>query len=85
MLTDPTHPGKDVVFTVVTRSDQLGRAIRTQRWRYTAWPEGEELYDLQSDPAENTNLVEYPQHSETLDDMRARLRRVEARASAAKR
>ena len=85
MLTDPTHPGKDVVFTVVTRRDQLGRAIRTQRWRYAAWPKGEELYDLQSDPAENTNLVEYPQHFETLDDMRARLRRVEARASAAKR
>ncbi len=85
LLKDPTRVGKDAVFTVVRRRDQLGKAIRTQGWRYAAWPKGEELYNLQSDPGENTNLVGASQHAETLLGMRALLRRVETRARSARR
>ncbi len=38
----------------------MGRSIRTERWRYTEWNEGEagvELYDHDNDPHEFTNLA----------------------------
>jgi arylsulfatase A-like enzyme len=85
MLDDPATGGKDAVYTVVTRRQELGKAIRTTRWRYTAWPRGEELYDLRDDPAEHRNLADSSQHSEILQVMRAHLRRVDATAVAAKR
>jgi arylsulfatase A-like enzyme len=85
MLDDPATGGKDAVYTVVTRRQELGKAIRTPRWRYTAWPRGEELYDLRDDPAEHRNLADSSQHSEILQVMRAHLRRVDATAVAAKR
>lgn len=85
MLRDATAEGKEVVYTVVTRGDKLGKAIRTGRWRYTRWPGGEELYDLKNDPTEQTNLVEAEQHSATIETMRAHLTRVEAKALSQKR
>ena len=85
MLDDPTTTGKDAVYTVVTRRQELGKAIRTPRWRYTAWPRGEELYDLRDDPAEHRNLADSSQHSEILQVMRAHLRRGDATAVVAKR
>ncbi|NRA95459.1 MAG: sulfatase-like hydrolase/transferase [Planctomycetes bacterium] len=85
MLDDPATGGKDAVYTVVTRRQELGKAIRTPRWRYTAWPRGEELYDLRDDPAEHRNLADSSQHSEILQVMRAHLRRVDATAVGAKR
>ena len=85
MLRDATAAGKEVVYTVVTRGAKLGKAIRTDRWRYTRWPGGEELYDLQNDPAERTNLVEAERHSATVETMRAHLTRIEAIAVSQKR
>ncbi len=56
MLRDPASPGKDIAYTVVRRGNlrlgknapdqyekpliKLGKAIRTDRWRYTLWPKG---------------------------------------------
>lgn len=73
MLRDPSAGGKEVVYTVVTRGTPLGKAIRTQRYRYTLWPTGEELYDLSEDPREQTNLAGSPSHASTLAEMRTRL------------
>ena len=78
MLRDPAASGKEVVYTVVTRGDKLGKAIRTQRHRYTWWPTGEELYDLSKDPHEQTNLADSPKHSKTLETMRTKLTSAEA-------
>jgi arylsulfatase A-like enzyme len=50
--------------------------IRTERWKYTQYPEErplfEELYDLQADPHEETNLAGMSLHSPTLNHLRDR-------------
>ncbi len=85
MLLDATTAGKEVAYTVVTRRKDLGKAIRTGRWRYATWPDGEELYDLQDDPAEHRNLANSKEHAATLLTMRAHLQRADSRAKAATR
>ena len=81
MLDDPTAAGKEVAYTVVSRGDTLGRAIRTDRWRYAKWPVGEELYDLKADPHEETNLAISKAHDGTLASVRALLEKKRAEAS----
>lgn len=53
-----------------------GRMIRTPRYKYTHYLEGdgEQLYDLQTDPAEMHNLVDEPLHQQALERHRALLR-----------
>ncbi|NQU23288.1 MAG: sulfatase [Candidatus Nealsonbacteria bacterium] len=85
MLRDPTAPGKQLAYTVVSRGTKLGKAIRTDRWRYARWPDGEELYDLENDVAEHHNLATSEAHAATVAAMRAHLTRAESRAAAAKR
>jgi arylsulfatase A-like enzyme len=78
---------REEVFVQISEAS-VGRAIRTDRWKYCAYdpdaeggadPTGEEyvdryLYDLRADPHERTNLVGRADHEEILDDMRERLR-----------
>jgi arylsulfatase A-like enzyme len=85
MLRDPTSAGKTTAYTVVTRGKDLGRAIRTERWRYTAWPTGEELYDLVNDPNEENNLVISENHLDVLSQMRKQWAAAERKAVAKKR
>ncbi len=85
MLRNPTAAGKEVTYTVVTRGNKLGKAIRTDRWRYAVWPDGEELYDLRNDLAEHKNLATFEDYSEMVKTMRAHLVRVESIALEAKR
>ena len=85
MLKDPKTSGKDVVYTVVSRGPKLGKAIRTKRWRYARWSDGEELYDLVNDIEEHHNLAQSAEHQSTLSTMRTHLTRIEhIAASAAK-
>ena len=43
---------------MVTRGPKnFGYALRNQNWRYSKWPDGEELYNLKSDPQEKNNLA----------------------------
>lgn len=83
MLKNPQSPGKEVAYTVVSRGEHLGKAIRTQRYRYAQWPTGEELYDLSLDPYEETNLADSAKHNETLELMRKHLAKSETSAIAA--
>jgi iduronate 2-sulfatase len=85
MLNDSNAAGKQFAYTVVSRGSELGKAIRTSRWRYTKWPAGEELYDLQNDPTEQKNLVSLERHSDTVKVMRTHLVQVEPLAAAAAR
>jgi arylsulfatase A-like enzyme len=45
--------------------------VRTERYRFTEWPDGSrEMYDLQTDPDEATNLARDPRQSAALQDMK---------------
>jgi len=49
--------------------------LRTQRWKLITYPgeDFEELYDLETDPLELTNLARDPASSGTLAELRAQL------------
>jgi arylsulfatase A-like enzyme len=71
LLQDPKLKGeKAYAYSVVTRRNALGYAIRNQTWRYGKWPNGEELYDLTRDPHERDNLANNVEHSGRLKTMR---------------
>jgi arylsulfatase A-like enzyme len=77
-------PGE--VFIQISES-QVGRALRTGRWKYGVTAEGLEggrqsssgvyaeqyLYDLKYDPHEQTNLTGFASHRETAAELRERL------------
>jgi uncharacterized sulfatase len=77
LLRDPALPGKETALTVVKRGENLGRSIRTQRWRYTEWDRGRlgvELYDHKVDPGEYCNLAENPEYADKLSELRGLLK-----------
>ena len=85
LIRKPGGPGKPSAYTVVSRGTQLGRSIRTQRWRYAEWGEAKaaELYDLQRDPKEYTNLAKSPEHRDIVGQMKSRLAKRQAQAESA--
>jgi len=56
----------------VSRGNQLGRSIRTRRWRYAEWgaANAAELYDLEKDPREYTNLAKSSKHRAVLNRLK---------------
>ncbi len=77
ILEDPEAAVRGAAYTVVRRGRELGRSIRTLRWRYADWggAEGEELYDLRADPGEHTNLARLPGNEGVLEKLRSKLAR----------
>jgi iduronate 2-sulfatase len=72
MLQDAARTVKDAAFTQARN----GYAVRTDRWRYIEWDGGQQgvqLYDMNSDPGETTNLAAAAQHAATVNDLRGRL------------
>ena len=65
---------KDAAFTLVTRSLKLhAQSVRTERWRFTLWSDGQgELYDHDSDPEERHNVSE--QHPDLVQELTKRIR-----------
>lgn len=54
-----------------------GYSLRTERWRYTEWLEGEaglELYDHNNDPEEITNLASDPGKADLMRNLSAQLK-----------
>ena len=85
LIREPSGEGKPSAYTVVSRGNQLGRSIRTSRWRYAEWgaAEAAELYDLERDPREYTNLAKSSKHRAALNRMKESLakRRKQARSA----
>lgn len=78
LLADPERPVKDAAHTMrkvgATRKEQIGRSVRSERWRYTEWPDGTvELYDHHRDPDELTNLATDPAAAVARAEMKAKL------------
>ncbi|MFN7138892.1 MAG: sulfatase-like hydrolase/transferase, partial [Limisphaerales bacterium] len=70
---------KTVAYTV---THQNGESIRTPRWRYNVWgKQGEELYDLENDPNEFTNLASSQSHEKQLREMRALMKKTRERST----
>ncbi len=71
LFADPTQKFRDSVYTRYGKGD----AVVSDRWIYTRYADndGEMLYDLNADPAENQNLAARPAHASTLALMRAAL------------
>ena len=76
LIQEPNGSGsRPSAYTVVARGAQLGRSIRTKRWRYAEWGEAKiaELYDLEKDPSEYMNLAKSPKHHTIMKQMKTRL------------
>jgi uncharacterized sulfatase len=77
LLEEPLRPWKAAAFTELVRGAGLpGKAVHTERFRYTAWGDahGAELYNLEDDPGEVRNLIDDPEHTGTVVEMRRLLR-----------
>lgn len=58
--------------------DKQGYSIRSQRWRYTEWMEGDaglELYDHNNDPEEKVNLAQKPEYASVIKELSKELRK----------
>jgi len=78
LLEDPGRAVKATARTIrkvgATRKGQLARSVRSERWRYTEWPdETVELYDHDHDPDELQNLAADPAAAAALAEMKANL------------
>jgi uncharacterized sulfatase len=80
LLDNPAAPWTKPAFTQVTRVENkqqfMGYSLRTERWRYTEWAEGNkgiELYDHDRDPYENINLANDSKQAPTRAELKALL------------
>ena len=75
MLDDPTHSARDSAFCVAPSSK--GFLLREDKWAYLQYAEdaskGIELFDMEKDPKQYTNLSEQPEHQATVDRFKAKL------------
>lgn len=61
-LRDPKQMTRQIVLSNAAReAPRVGRSVRSQRFRFTQWPDGsEELFDEDADPREWNNLANAP-------------------------
>jgi uncharacterized sulfatase len=75
-LANPDVMVKEFAFTQLRRDGVDSYSIRTPRWRYSLWDkgrQGEQLFDMQSDPGETTNLAGDPQYAAIIAALRQKL------------
>lgn len=70
LLTDPDYAWDKPAITSLGPQQV---SVRTERWRYTRHPDGEELYDHSEDPMEWENLADAPEHAATKANLVAML------------
>ncbi len=72
LLKNPKADWKPAV-TVLRWGENLGKSVRTERWRYSEWDGGKngaELFDQQSDPFEYTNLARDEKFAKQVSEMK---------------
>jgi uncharacterized sulfatase len=72
LLEDPAAPWRKAAVSFrKAKAPGFGVSVRTDRYRYTEWPDGsEELYDHLADPEETQSVVADPKAAEALAEMR---------------
>ncbi len=70
LLSNPDAPWDK---PAITSGSPDRASVRTERWRYTRYEDGEELYDHEADPMEWHNLANRPEHAETIQRLAAML------------
>lgn len=78
LLDDPRGAWTKAAFTQVWRGSFAGHSVRTERWRYTEWDDGNkgvELFDYEQDPGETHNLASDPKQAGTVAELRALVRK----------
>jgi iduronate 2-sulfatase len=74
LLKQPDAPWDRPAYTQVERGGFPGHSVRTPRWRYTEWDDGNqgiELYDEQNDPGEMKNIAGDPKNAATIAELKA--------------
>jgi iduronate 2-sulfatase len=75
MLDDPAHSVRDAAFSVAPSSK--GFLLREDRWAYLQYAEdaaqGIELFDMENDPKQYTNLAARPEFLPVVDGFKAKL------------
>jgi arylsulfatase A-like enzyme len=78
ILDDPATSSWDKS-TALTVSTKGGVSLRTEKWRYTEWGKGDskdvELYDLEKDPGEFTNVADNDEYLATRGELAEQLAR----------
>jgi iduronate 2-sulfatase len=87
LLSKPDLPWKTAAFTQFPRTikdvgDAMGRAMRTDRYRFVEWRVddgssdfvGYELYDHENDPDENVNIANLPESAALVQQLSAQLK-----------
>jgi arylsulfatase A-like enzyme len=79
LIKNPRASWRRPAYTVTMFQNRLGRAVRTERWRYAEWDEGRAgamLFDATEDPHELKNLAEDPAHAKTVAEMKKLLKQI---------
>lgn len=73
LLENPAAPWDKPAYSFITKGQIKGATVRTERFRYTEWNQGEqglELYDYDTDPTESRNLAQDAAHTATVKSMK---------------
>ena len=69
MLDDPAVKVRDAAL-----SSGKGRLLRTENWAFLDYGKSGELYDMEKDPKQYTNLIDNPGYAKVLSDMKEKLK-----------
>lgn len=78
LLKEPAATWEHPAYTEVVRNSIFGRSVRTERWRYTEWDNGNagtELYDHRNDPDEFVNLAHEKKYAAQVKQLQGLLRK----------
>jgi arylsulfatase A-like enzyme len=74
LLDNPRAKWNQPAYTVTKFGNNIGKAVRTERWRYAEWPDSEDggamLFDRTKDPHEMKNLANDPAYAKTVAEMK---------------